>query len=72
VTNEGERAEQPGPPASTASTPTYPKGDLLHPEWSERAPWFGYIGVGIALAAMLLGIAGMAMAVMYLWRWTGS
>jgi formate-dependent nitrite reductase membrane component NrfD len=45
---------------------------LLHPEWSERAPWFGYIGVGIALAAMLLGIAGMAMAVMYLWRWTGS
>jgi hypothetical protein len=46
-----------------------PTGDVLHPEWGEAPSWFGYIGVGIAMVAMLLGIAGMVFAVMYLVKW---
>jgi hypothetical protein len=60
----------------TAAPPTggqpYSKGDVLHPEWGERPPWFGYIGVAIAVASMLIGIAGMAIFVLYIWRWIGS
>lgn len=58
-------------PPQPAGQPHF-KGDLLHPEWGERPPWFGYIGVGIAITAMLVGIAGMAGFVLYVWRWMGS
>jgi hypothetical protein len=67
-----ERTDQPEPVAAESPASTYSKGDLLHPEWGERAPWFGYIGVGIAIVAMLIGIAGMALGILYAWRWMGS
>jgi hypothetical protein len=67
-----QRTDQPQPNAAESPASTYSKGDLLHPEWGERAPWFGYIGVGIAIVAMLIGIAGMALGVLYVWRWMGS
>jgi hypothetical protein len=35
------------------------------PQAAEPAPWFGFIGLGIALVAMLLGIGGMVWAVWY-------
>lgn len=35
------------------------------PQATEPAPWFGFIGLGIALVAMLLGIAGVVWAVWY-------
>lgn len=65
------------PDQSAAATPApagspYSKGDVLHPEWGERPTWFGYIGVGIALAAMLVGIALMIVFVLYGWRWVQS
>jgi hypothetical protein len=34
------------------------------------SPWFGYIGVGIALVAMLIGLAGVVAAVIYFISWT--
>ena len=36
---------------------------------AEAVSWFGYIGIGIALAAMLLGIVGMVVAAVYLVNW---
>lgn len=51
---------------------TYGKGDVLHPEWGERPPWFGYIGVGIAIFALLAGIALMVLTASYAWKWIGS
>lgn len=65
--NEGE------PPVAVELDPANcPTGDVLHPEWGEAPSWFGYIGVGIAVAAMLLGIAAMVGGVMYFVRWAGS
>lgn len=64
--------EDPSPPESQVNPVTYIKGDVLHPEWGERPPWFGYIGVGIALAAMLVGLALMVVGAGYAWRWIGS
>jgi hypothetical protein len=69
---ELEKPDQAVPSAPQQAGAPYSKGDVLHPEWGERPPWFGYIGVGIALAAMLLGIALMILAVLYVWRWMGS
>jgi hypothetical protein len=48
-----------------------PTGDVLHPEWGESPSWFGYIGVGIAVVAMLLGVAAMVGSVMYFVKWAG-
>lgn len=64
--------EDAGPPEREVNPVTYIKGDVLHPEWGERPPWFGYIGVGIALAAMLVGLALMVVVGGYAWRWIGS
>jgi hypothetical protein len=36
----------------------------------DSAPWFGYIGMGIALVAMLLGLAGVVAAVLLFIGWT--
>lgn len=38
----------------------------------EGTPWFGYIGVGIALVSMLLGIAAVVFAVFWFIGWTRS
>lgn len=65
MNSDSEPPEQP-------RAPGYNKGDVLHPEWGEAPSWFGYIGVGIAIAAMLLGIAAMVFAVRYLAGWVGS
>jgi len=35
----------------------------------EPAPWFGYIGFGIVIAAMLLGFAGMVLGALWFVRW---
>jgi hypothetical protein len=51
---------------------TSARGDLINREWGESPSWFGYIGVGIALASMLLGIAGIVLAVRYFIGWFGS
>lgn len=64
-----DHARAPEPDGNPA---TFRKGDVLHPEWGERPPWFGYIGVGIAIAAMLVGIALMIVTVTCAWRWIGS
>lgn len=37
-------------------------------ERADPAPLFGYIGVGIAIAAMLVGFAGMILFVLYFLR----
>jgi hypothetical protein len=34
------------------------------------SPWFGYIGIGIALVSMLLGLVGVVAAVIYFISWT--
>jgi hypothetical protein len=31
----------------------------------DPTPWFGYIGIGIAIAAMLIGFAGMLLFALY-------
>ncbi|HEY8748930.1 MAG TPA: hypothetical protein VIM11_13195 [Tepidisphaeraceae bacterium] len=31
----------------------------------DPTPWFGYIGIGIAIAAMLVGFAGMLLFALY-------
>jgi hypothetical protein len=71
--NFPDRSEDEAKAAHPEVTPaTYTKGDVLHPEWGERPNWFGYIGVGIAIAAMLVGIALMVLVGGYAWRWIGS
>jgi hypothetical protein len=35
------------------------------PERADSTPFFGYIGLGIAVAAMLVGLAGMVLFVLY-------
>ena len=44
----------------------YRAPEASDPQAAEPAPWFGYIGLGIAVAAMLLGFLGMIMAVIWL------
>jgi hypothetical protein len=62
--------QQEGVPMAVELSPANcPTGDVLHPEWGEPPSWFGYIGVGIALVAMLIGIAGMVLGVMYVVAW---
>ena len=34
------------------------------------SPWFGYIGIGIALVAMVIGLIGVVAAVIYFIGWT--
>ncbi|HSZ54832.1 MAG TPA: hypothetical protein VK797_04180 [Tepidisphaeraceae bacterium] len=34
------------------------------------SPWFGYIGIGIALVAMLIGLAGVVVAIFVFIGWT--
>ena len=41
------------------------------PADASSRPWFGYIGFGIVLTAMLLGIVAMVGGVVYLIRWNG-
>lgn len=36
----------------------------------EPAPWFGYIGMGIAITAMLVGFAGMVLFILYFLGWS--
>ena len=48
------------------------KGDVLAPEWAEGPSWFGYIGVGIAFTAMLLGIAAMIGTAVWWLNWMQS
>ena len=43
--------------------PTEPSADT-------SAPWFGYIGLGIAIVAMLLGLASVVVAVLVFIGWT--
>lgn len=69
---ELQKPDQPEPAAPQQGGASYSKGDVLHPEWGERPTWFGYIGVGIAIAAMLLGIGLMVLFVLYGWRWMQS
>jgi hypothetical protein len=57
------------PVSSDRTTSEYAKGDLLHPEWAEPPSWFGYIGVGIAIVAMLIGIGGMVLGIRFLMGW---
>jgi len=40
------------------------------PPREESAPWFGYIGMGIAIAAMLIGFAGMVLFILYFLGWS--
>lgn len=69
---ELDKPDQAEPESPQQAGAPYSKGDVLHPEWGERPPWFGYIGVGITIAAMLLGIALMVLAGMFVWRWIGN
>lgn len=69
---EHRAPDLPKSPAAQPAGQPYSKGDVLHPEWGERPPWFGYIGVAIAFAAMLVGIVIMAGFALYFWRWVGS
>ena len=39
---------------------------------SGPAPWFGYIGFGIAIVSMFIGIAGMVYAIIWFIGWTRS
>ena len=38
----------------------------------QATPWFGYIGLGIALVSMLLGIAAVIFAIFWFVGWTRS
>ena len=38
----------------------------------EPAPWFGYIGLAIAVVSMLIGLAGLVVGVIYFIGWTRS
>jgi len=69
---EVDRPESTEPTTAPAKSSAYSKGDVLHPEWGERPPWFGYIGVGIAFAAMLIGLGVMVLTAIYFWGWIGS
>ena len=35
-----------------------------------NSPWFGFIGLGIALVAMLIGLIGVVAGVIYFIGWT--
>ena len=37
---------------------------------SNSNPWFGYIGLGIAMVSMVIGLAGIVAAVFFFFRWT--
>ena len=41
-------------------------------EETDRAsnPWFGYIGLGIILVSMVVGLIGVVLAVFFFIRWT--
>lgn len=69
---ELDKPNQSAPQAPKAAGSPYSKGDVLHPEWGERPTWFGYIGVGIAIGAMLIGIGLMILFAIYGWRWIQS
>lgn len=49
------------------SPPAPAESDARH---DNSAPWFGYIGFGIALIAMLIGLVGVVAAVFYFISWT--
>lgn len=70
--SELQEKDFPETPAPSPAGQPYSKGDVLHPEWGEAPPWFGYIGVGIAIVAMLVGIVVMVCFALYLWRQMGS
>jgi hypothetical protein len=64
---EGDRPDEPAPQVTE-----YAKGDVLAPEWGEAPPWFGYIGVMIAIVSMLLGIAAMVWFGFWVAQWLKS
>lgn len=39
---------------------------------SDSPTWFGYIGLGIAMFSLLLGVLGMIFAILWFIRWTRS
>ena len=55
--------------APDRNAPGYNKGDLLQQEWSEPPSWFGYIGVGIAVASLVVGFVGMIFVVRFIFEW---
>ena len=67
MTQPDEQSPQEAAPHRHA--PGYNKGDVLNEQWGEPPSWFGYIGVGIALAAMAVGIVGMVFVVRIIIWW---
>ena len=41
------------------------------PESTEPAPWFGYIGILLAIASMIVGMVLVVVAAIYLIHWFG-
>ena len=60
VSEDPDRLEPQHLDYTSASTPKSEPGD--------STPFFGYIGLGIAVAAMLVGLAGMVLFVLYFLR----
>lgn len=50
----------------------YRTPDAEDPDIAAPAPLFGYIGVGIAMVAMLLGVAGMIIGVVWFIGWLNA
>jgi hypothetical protein len=51
--------------------PRQPAPDLLPQTQTDTStPWFGYIGIGIALVAMVLGLVGVVAGVVLFISWT--
>ncbi|HSU66672.1 MAG TPA: hypothetical protein VLJ39_07360 [Tepidisphaeraceae bacterium] len=67
-----EEEANPPEPLPERNAPGYNKGDLLHQEWSEAPSWFGYIGVGIAVVSLGIGIVGMVFVIRFIIGWLGS
>lgn len=76
MTPQDAPKDAPGDPhSSEQDTDPQPSGQRspAHPVARADAPsWFGYIGLGIALASLLIGVAGMVLAVFWFIGWTRS
>lgn len=60
-------------PDATGSPPLeYQSPQTTDAPAPQGAPWFGYIGLGIALVSLLIGIAGVVFAVFWFIGWTRS
>ena len=59
------------PPPEPDGTPIDYRTPAAGPAGREDAtPWFGYIGIGIAIAAMLVGFIGMVLFILYFIGWS--